>query len=87
MLCGASVLAAAAPQTPAAAPAPASANPELVGMMSKELGVTPAQAEGGAGALLGLAKTRLTPAEFSEVSSAIPGTTSTARGRATPRRC
>jgi Protein of unknown function VcgC/VcgE (DUF2780) len=50
------------------------ANPELVGLFTKELGVTPAQAEGGVGALLGLAKTRLKPAEFSQVSSAIPGT-------------
>lgn len=50
------------------------ANPDLVGMFTKELGVTPAQAEGGIGALLGLAKTRLKPDEFSQVSSAIPGT-------------
>ena len=70
----------AAHQTPAPAPAAApaaassdAANPELVSMLTKELGVTPAQAAGGAGALLGLAKTRLKPADFSTVSAAIPG--------------
>ncbi len=50
-----------------------SASPELVGQLTKQLGVTPTQAAGGAGALLGLAKTRLKPEEFSQVSSAIPG--------------
>jgi hypothetical protein len=68
--------AAASGQTPspdAAAPAKA-ANPELVGMITKEVGVTQAQAEGGAGALLGLAKSRLSADEFGKVSAAIPGT-------------
>jgi hypothetical protein len=51
-----------------------SVSPELVGSLSKELNVTPFQAQGGAGALLGLAKTRLKPEEFAKVSSAIPGT-------------
>jgi hypothetical protein len=51
-----------------------SANPELVGAITKELGVTPQQAQGGAGALLGLAKSQLKPEEFSEVASALPGT-------------
>ena len=76
LLAGSIVLAwalTASAQTPAAAPA-TSANPELTAMFTKELGVTPAQAEGGIGALLGLAKTRLKPEEFSQVSSAIPGT-------------
>jgi hypothetical protein len=49
------------------------ANPELVSALSKELGATPAQAEGAAGALFGLAKTRLKPEEFSKVSAAVPG--------------
>jgi hypothetical protein len=66
------------PAAPAAAPAASSAaetaNPELVSMLTKELGVTPVQAAGGAGALLGLAKTRLKPAEFAQVSAAVPGT-------------
>ena len=76
LLAGSIVLAwavTASAQTPAAAPS-TSANPELTAMFTKELGVTPAQAEGGIGALLGLAKTRLKPDEFSQVSSAIPGT-------------
>jgi hypothetical protein len=68
--------AAASGQVPAAdAAAPAkSANPELVGLITKEVGVTAAQAEGGAGALLGLAKSRLSADEFGKVSAAIPGT-------------
>jgi hypothetical protein len=76
LLAGSIVLAwalTASAQTPAPAPA-TSPNPELTAMFTKELGVTPAQAEGGVGALLGLAKTRLKPEEFSQVSSAIPGT-------------
>src|SRR5262245_64218082 len=48
-------------------------SPELVGQLSKELSITPEQATGGAGALFGLAKTRLKPAEFSQVSKAVPG--------------
>jgi len=48
-------------------------SPELVGQLSKELGATPEQAAGAAGALFGLAKTRLKPEEFSQVSSAVPG--------------
>ena len=50
-----------------------SASPELVGQLAKELSISPGQAEGAAGALLGLAKSRLSPAEFGEVSKAIPG--------------
>jgi hypothetical protein len=76
LLAGSIVLAwalTASAQAPAPAPA-TSANPELTAMFTKELGVTPAQAEGGVGALLGLAKTRLKPEEFSQVSSALPGT-------------
>jgi hypothetical protein len=51
-----------------------SASPELVGSLTKDLGISPFQAQGGAGALLGLAKTRLKPEEFAKVSSAVPGT-------------
>ena len=51
----------------------ASASPELVGQLSKELGATPEQAAGAAGALFGIAKSRLKPEEFSQVSSAVPG--------------
>ena len=48
-------------------------SPELVGMLTKDLNVTPEQATGGAGALFGLAKSRLKPEEFSQVSDAVPG--------------
>lgn len=50
-----------------------SASPELVGQLTKELSITPAQAKGGAGALFGLAKDRLSPADFSKVAAAVPG--------------
>src|SRR5262245_807162 len=49
------------------------ANPELVGALVKEIGGTPQQAEGAAGALFGLAKTRLKPEEWSQVAGAVPG--------------
>jgi hypothetical protein len=48
-------------------------NAELAGMIAKELKITPQQATGGAGALFGLAKTRLKPEDFSKVSAAVPG--------------
>jgi len=49
------------------------ANPELVGALTKELGVAPQQAEGAAGALFGAAKTKLKPEDWSKVSGAVPG--------------
>ena len=49
-----------------------SANPELIGALTKEMGATVPQASGAAGALLGLAKTRLSPADFTKVSGATP---------------
>jgi hypothetical protein len=51
----------------------APANPELAGALAKELGSTPAQAEGAAGALFGLAKTRMKPEDWSQVAGAVPG--------------
>jgi uncharacterized protein VcgC/VcgE DUF2780 len=54
----------------------AKASPDLVGALSKELGSTPEQAAGAAGALFGVAKSRLKPEEFSHVSKAVPGMTS-----------
>ena len=50
-----------------------SANPDLIGALTKEIGATPAQASGAAGALFGLAKTRLKPEEFAKVAGAVPG--------------
>ena len=71
----------AAPAAPAAQAAAAptltvenSANPDLVGSLVSKLGVTPKQAEGGAGALLGLAKGKLKADDFAKVATAIPGT-------------
>jgi hypothetical protein len=49
------------------------ANPELVGSLAKELGSTPQQAEGAAGALFGVAQSRLSPGDWGKVSQAVPG--------------
>jgi hypothetical protein len=51
----------------------AQASPELIGALSKELGSTPDQAAGAAGALFGVAKSRLAPSDFSQVAKAVPG--------------
>ena len=56
-----------------AAAAAAKASPELVSALSKEIGGSPEQAAGAAGALFGLAKSRLKPADFGQVSKAVPG--------------
>jgi len=71
---GSVAIAAQAPPAadPAAADA-AKASPDLVAALSKELGSTPEQSAGAAGALFGVAKTRLKPADFSQVSKAVPG--------------
>ncbi len=73
--CFFALLSLAAGSAQAQAPITAATNPspELVGMLTKELNVTPEQATGGAGALFGLAKTRLKPEEFSQVAEAVPG--------------
>jgi hypothetical protein len=42
-------------------------------MLSKEIGGTPEQSAGAAGALFGLAKSRLKADEFSQVAKAVPG--------------
>ena len=49
------------------------ASPELVGALSKEIGATPEQSAGAAGALFGVAKSRLKPEQFSQISAAVPG--------------
>jgi hypothetical protein len=59
-------------QAPAAAAA-MDASPELVGALSKEIGATPEQSAGAAGALFGVAKSRLKAEEFSQVAQAVPG--------------
>jgi hypothetical protein len=60
-------------QAPAEAAAAAKASPELVDTLSKEIGATPEQAAGAAGALFGVAKSRLKAEEFSQVAKAVPG--------------
>lgn len=45
----------------------------LVGELTKQLSITPAQASGGAGTLFNLAKSRLSPADFGKVSASVPG--------------
>ena len=61
------------PSPAGAAAAAAKASPELVGLLSKEIGANPEQAAGAAGALFGVAKSRLKDDEFSQVASAVPG--------------
>jgi hypothetical protein len=56
-----------------AAAAAANASPALVGELSKQLGASPEQAAGAAGALFGVAKSRLSAADFSQVNKAVPG--------------
>lgn len=51
----------------------AKASPELVGTLAKEMGSTPEQAAGAAGALFSVAKSRLKADEFSQVAKAVPG--------------
>lgn len=55
------------------AAAAAKASPDLVGALSKEIGGTPEQSAGAAGALFGIAKSRLKADEFSQVAAAVPG--------------
>ena len=49
------------------------ASPELVAALSKGIGATPEQSAGAAGALFGVAKSKLAPNEFSQVAHAVPG--------------
>jgi hypothetical protein len=48
-------------------------SPALVGQLTKQLSITPKQATGGAGALFGFAKSRLSAAEFGKVAASVPG--------------
>ena len=65
------------PATAAAAPAEKTveqtASPALVGELVKELAITPSQAQAGAGTLFGVAKGKLSPADFAKVAGAVPG--------------
>ena len=48
-------------------------NPELVGQLTNQLGITPQQATGATGTIFSLAKSRLAPAQFSKLAAAVPG--------------
>jgi hypothetical protein len=50
-----------------------SPSPELIGQLSKQLSITPAQATGGAGTLFKLAKNQLSAVDFSKISAVVPG--------------
>jgi hypothetical protein len=60
-------------QVAGAAAAAAKASPALVGALAKQIGATPEQAAGAAGALFSVAKSRLSAADFSQVGNAVPG--------------
>jgi Protein of unknown function VcgC/VcgE (DUF2780) len=57
----------------ARAQATATGNSDLVSQLTSQLNITPQQATGGAGAIFGLAKTRLSPEQFSKIAAAVPG--------------
>ncbi len=44
----------------------------LISLLTQQLGVTEPQAQGGAGSIFNLAKEKLTPQEFSQVSNTVP---------------
>jgi hypothetical protein len=56
-----------------AAAAAVKASPALIGSLSKEMGSSPEQAAGAAGALFGVAKSRLKADQFSQIAGAVPG--------------
>jgi hypothetical protein len=62
--------------TTEAAAAAVKASPDLVNSLAKEIGSTPEQAAGAAGALFGVAKERLKADEFSKIAAAVPGMSS-----------
>ena len=58
------------------AAAAAKASPELISALSKEIGGTPEQAAGAAGALFSVAKSKLSADQFAQVAKAVPGMSS-----------
>jgi hypothetical protein len=51
-------------------------SPELVSELTNGLSITPLQATGGAGALFGAAKSKLSPADFGKIAAVVPGMSS-----------
>jgi|GEM_PF-2639575 len=45
---------------------------ELVGLLTSQLGVTKPQAEGGAGSIFSLAKSKMSPSDFGQIASVVP---------------
>ena len=62
--------------TESAAAAAAKASPDLTAALSQELGTTPEQSAGAAGALFGAAKSQMKPTDWAQVAKAVPGMTS-----------
>ncbi len=56
----------------AATPKTASQDSALIRQLTSRLGITPAQAGGGAAALFGQAKQKMKPADFSRLTAAVP---------------
>jgi hypothetical protein len=72
--CALLILTSAHAQAQAGAAADAvKASPALIGALSKEIGATPEQSAGAAGALFGVAQSRLKADEFSKIAGAVPG--------------
>jgi Protein of unknown function VcgC/VcgE (DUF2780) len=63
---------AASPQAPAEPTVDETASPQLVGQVASELALTPRQAQGAAGTLFALSKTKLSAGDFAKVASAVP---------------
>ncbi|NBF05359.1 DUF2780 domain-containing protein [Pseudomonas sp. Fl5BN2] len=57
----------------AAAAAPTSQTAGLLGSLGSQLNITPQQAIGGTGAMLGLAKNQLSGSDYSQLSKSVPG--------------
>ena len=53
--------------------APTSETAGLLGALTSQLGVTPQQAVGGTGAMLGLAKNKLSSTDYSQLAKEVPG--------------
>ena len=62
--------------TASAAAAAAKASPDLTAALSQELGTTPEQSAGAAGALFGVAKSQMKPTDWAQVAKAVPGMSS-----------
>ena len=67
------------------APVVKNPSPELIGQLTKELSITPEQAVGGSGALFGLAKTNLSPDDFTKVANVVPGMDSLLKAAPKPK--